>query len=139
MLLLLVVGCGEVGSSATIPLVSLLVMPERHTDHHVAVRGYHRQGSEPSYLYLSESHARIWDDASGVILHETIDGRKFSSLRHCHNQYVEVIGRFVELPFGRHGISEIERVIALGNDSEDPRICFDPTRVSEFNNEPMGE
>ena len=117
--------CGGPGKAGPVSLVSIISNPEDYLGAEVTVVGYHSTGLEPPVLYLSEAHARVSDWPSGVLLYETVDGRRFSSLTGCHDQYVKVIGRFTKLPTGEPGISEITRVVALGSGAGDSRICFE--------------
>lgn len=91
----------------------------------MTVVGYHAPGLEPPLLYLTKEHAQLNDWPSGVLLYETVEGTRFSSLKGCQGQYVMVIGRFALLPTEEPGITEIARVVALGDGRGASKTCFD--------------
>lgn len=131
LLSIVLASCSPAGSGGAISLISLIATPERYVDSRVIVSGFHETGHEPPILYLSREQARVDDWTSGVLLYETVDGRRFSSLDGCHDRYVKVVGRFAELPIGGLGVTEIERVVAFDNDGADSRVCFETSSSQE--------
>jgi hypothetical protein len=120
--------CEERAGVGRVSLSSVISNPERFVDHDLAVVGYHKSGHEPPTLYISSQHALLDDWPSGVKLWETINGERFSALADCQDQYVMVIGRFALLPTEQRGITDIVRVVALGDGRGDSKICFNAAK-----------
>jgi hypothetical protein len=127
----LFVGCEGRADGGRVSLMSLISNPERFVDEQVTVVGYHAAGLEPPLLYISKDHARLNDWPSGVLLYETVDGTRFSALAECQDQYVMVIGRYTLLPTEERGITDIVRVVALGEGLGATKTCFNSKAEKE--------
>lgn len=116
--------CDGRAEGGRVSLISLVAEPDKFLGREVTVVGYHASGLEPPLLYLTKEQAQLNDWPSGVLLYETIEGTRFSALMGCQDQYVMVIGRFALLPTEEPGITDIVRVVALGDGRGASKICF---------------
>jgi hypothetical protein len=116
-----------------VSIISLIASPERFVGYRVAVTGYHHGDPIPALLYLSRDDGLLDNAPNSVVIHKTIDGRRYGELKSCLNQWVTVIGTFKSLEFGGHGITDIFRVVALGEPgvSRDSRICYSATPLEK--------
>ena len=127
LIAIFVSGCEGHADGGRVSLSSVIAGPAQFVDSDLTVVGYHKSGTEPPFLYLTREHAQIDDWPSGVALWETVDGQRFSALAGCQNQYVMVVGRLSVLPTEQLGITDIVRVVALGDGRDSSKICFNAT------------
>jgi hypothetical protein len=92
----------------TVSLIQLLVTPDKYDQKFVWVIGYLESGPNLN-LYLTKDHARVFDHASSIGVHDTTVGGTLTSSS-CVGSFVRVRGVFGKLEGLFPAIVDVEEV-----------------------------
>ncbi len=101
----------SVSATRAASIVNLLANPKTYDGERVLVIGYAREVGGFLRLYLTLEDALMWNDASSIPIKGSASDLSLINEEHCHDAYVEVIGRFGVLEnLDLYGIFDVEEV-----------------------------